>query len=69
MGDGMRNRMRGRGGFTLIEILIVISIVGFMVTIASTNVMSWMDHSSAVGFWQEFLSRCADARTRAMASN
>lgn len=69
MGDGMRNRMRGRGGFTLIEILIVISIVGIMATLASTNVMSWMDHTSAVGFQRELLGRCADARTRAMSSN
>ncbi len=61
--------MRDRRGFTLIEIIIVISIVGIMVTIATSNVMLWLDHAAVVDFRNELLARNNDARTRAMASN
>jgi len=69
MGGRMRDRMRDRRGFTLIEMIIVVTIVGIMLVIASTNVMLWLDHSSLVGFQREFLGKCNDARTRAMSSN
>jgi len=65
----MEGRMGDRKGFTLIEIIIVISIVGIMLTIATSNLFLWLDHSAVVDFRNEFLARNNDARTRAMASN
>jgi prepilin-type N-terminal cleavage/methylation domain-containing protein len=61
--------MDNRRGFTLVEITIVLVILGIMAIIATSNLMSWLNHNAAIGFQREFLSRCADARTRAMATN
>jgi len=65
MDDGRKNR----GGFTLLEILVAMVIVGIMLTIGMTNLFLWLDHAAAVDFQREILSRSNDARTRAMASN
>lgn len=65
----MRNGMRNRGGFTLLEIIVVMVIVGIMLTIGGSNLLLWLDHAAAVEFQREILSRSNDARTRAMASN
>ncbi|MBE0569137.1 MAG: hypothetical protein IH576_00685 [Deltaproteobacteria bacterium] len=51
------------------ELMIALAIVGILVVISTTNMMSWLNHSSAVGFQREFLARCNEARTRAMSSN
>lgn len=61
--------MKDRRGFTLIEIMIVIAIVGIVAVIATTNFFSWQNHYSGVGFQREFLSRFNEARTRSMASS
>lgn len=61
--------MRGREGFTLIEIVIALGIVAILATIATTNFQLWLNRSSVVGFQREFLSRVNDARTRAMATS
>lgn len=61
--------MNDRRGFTLIEIMIVIAIVGIMVIIATTNFSSWRSHYSAVGFQREFLSQANEARTRSMGTS
>ena len=61
--------MKDRRGFTLIEIIIVIAIVGVVATIATTNFFSWQNHYSAVGFQREFLSRVNEARTRSMGTS
>lgn len=65
----MEGRMRDRRGFTLIEIIIVVAIIGIMVAIATSNVMLWLDHSAVVDFRNGLLARHNDARTRAMALN
>ena len=61
--------MGNRRGFTLVEIMIVLSILGIMVIISTSNLMSWLSHSAAVDFQRELLARCNDARTRAIATN
>ncbi len=61
--------MKDRRGFTLIEIMIVITIVGIVGIIATTNFLSWQGHYSAVGFQREFLSKVNEARTRTMSTS
>lgn len=61
--------MRNRNAFTLIELVITMTIVGIMAVIATSNLYGWLSHASAVDFQRELLSRCNEARTRAMASN
>ena len=61
--------MKNRRGFTLVELIIVLTILGIMLVISGSNLMAWLSHSAAVDFQREFLQRCGDARTRAMATN
>ena len=61
--------MKDRRGFTLLEIMIVIAIVGIMAIIATTNFLSWQSHYSGVGFQREVLSRVSEARTRSMSTS
>lgn len=61
--------MKGRRGFTLIEIMIALAIVGIVTIIATTNFSSWQSHYSGVGFQREFLSQFNEARTRSMATS
>jgi prepilin-type N-terminal cleavage/methylation domain-containing protein len=61
--------MKDRRGFTLLEIMIVIAIVGIMAIVATTNLQLWQNHYSGVGFQREFLSQVNEARTRTMATS
>ena len=61
--------MNDRRGFSLIEILIVISIIAIGATIATTNFSLWQNHYSGVGFQREFLSLFNEGRTRSMATS
>lgn len=61
--------MKDRRGFTLIEIMIALAIVGIVAIIATTNFLSWQSHYSAVGFQREFLSQVNQARTRSMGTS
>jgi prepilin-type N-terminal cleavage/methylation domain-containing protein len=61
--------MKDRRGFTLIEIMIVMAIVGIVALVATTNFGLWQNHYSGVGFQREFLSNLNEARTRSMASS
>ncbi len=61
--------MKGRGGFTLIEIMIAIAIVGIVAIIATTNFQLWLSHNSAIDFQRELLAQFQAARTRSMATN
>ncbi len=61
--------MKDRRGFTLIEIMIALAIVGIVAVIATTNFFSWQSHYSGVGFQREFLSKVSEARTRSMGTS
>jgi prepilin-type N-terminal cleavage/methylation domain-containing protein len=61
--------MKERRGFTLIEIMISLAILGIMVIIATTNLQLWQNHYSAIGFQREFLSQANEARTRSMGTS
>jgi prepilin-type N-terminal cleavage/methylation domain-containing protein len=61
--------MKDRRGFTLIEIMIALAIVGIVTIIATTNFSSWQSHYSSVGFQREFLSLVNEARTRSMGTS
>ena len=61
--------MKDRRGFTLIEIMIALAILGIMSIIATTNFQLWQSHYSAVGFQREFLSKVSEARTRSMGTS
>jgi prepilin-type N-terminal cleavage/methylation domain-containing protein len=57
--------MRDRRGFTLIEIMIAVAIVGILATIAVPNFQGWINHMRFTGFLREVYSGFQDARTRA----
>lgn len=57
--------MKDRRGFTLIEIMIVLVIVGILATIAVPNFQGWINHMRFTGFLREVYSEFQDARTRA----
>jgi len=61
--------MKDRKGFTIIEVIIVLTVLAILVTVAATNIQLWLNHSSGVGFQREFLSLVSEARTRSMASS
>src|SRR4030042_5822891 len=61
--------MKDGRGFTLIEIMIALAILGIMVIIATTNLQLWQNHYSAIGFQREFLSQANEARTRSMGTS
>jgi len=61
--------MRNRNGFTILELVVAMAIIGIMVALATTNLFTWREHYAAIDFRQEIFARCNEARARAMASN
>jgi prepilin-type N-terminal cleavage/methylation domain-containing protein len=57
--------MKDRRGFTLIEIIIVITIVGILAIIATSNLQRWMSKTNARGFEREVFSEFQAARIMA----
>ncbi|MFA6147170.1 MAG: type II secretion system protein [bacterium] len=56
--------MRGSRGFTLIEIMIVLSIVAIGLVMAIPNLQRWMSRTNAQGFEREVFSELQGARIR-----
>jgi Tfp pilus assembly protein FimT len=57
--------MRSEMGFTLVEIMIIVAIVGIGTLMAFSNLHSWNRHNNFVGFQREVLSEIEEARGRA----
>jgi len=64
-----RNDREGRGGFTLLEIMIVIAIVGIIVMIAVGNFRGLMEKYRVEDETKQMFADLMDARGRAMQRN
>ena len=64
-----RNDKEGRGGFTLLEIMIALAILGIVVTIAVTNFQGLMEKYRVEEETKQMFADLMDARGRAMQRN
>jgi len=59
----------GRGGFTLVEIMIALAILGIVVVIAASNFQGMMEKYRVEGETKQMFADLMDARGRAMQRN
>jgi len=60
--------MKDRRGFTLIEVMIVVAIVGILATVAIPNFQGWINHMRFTGFLRDVYSRVQEGRILAKAT-
>jgi len=60
--------MRSKKGFTLVEIMIVLAILGIGTLIAVSNIIDWITHNHSVGFQRTIAQTIEEARNRAVSS-
>lgn len=61
--------MRGTAGFTLIEILIVVALIGVMAAVAAPVVTAGMDRYAILSAGQQVVSTIRTARVQSVAKN
>lgn len=69
MTTAWRDGVSKRGGFTLVEILIALAIVGIVVMIAATSFQGMMRKYRVEGETKQMFAELTDARARAMQRN